>query len=122
MGYSPLGVASPWWCDRTHFEVVGTKIQRRQDDLQEVLRSSSPQSNQLPQKVVWTHLKHPPQKEVEVNLCGHAGKKIFNTALYMYALFKRINQNPAVMRKKKKKKKKKPPFLKKKKKKKKKKS
>ena len=65
--YPSLGVASPWWCHRAHPEAVGPEVQRRQDDLQEVLRPPPPQGHQLPEEEVRSHLKHQAQKEVEVN-------------------------------------------------------
>ena len=63
-----LGSASAWWCHRALPENLGSEVQRRQDDLSQVLRQAPPEGHQLQEEVVRSHLQHQAQEEVEVDL------------------------------------------------------
>ena len=65
--YPPLGPSSSRRCDRALSSHSGPEVQLRQDDLPQVLRSSPPQSHQLPKEELWPHIKHQAQEEAEVN-------------------------------------------------------
>merc|ERR1712226_47837 len=64
---TPSGSATEGWHHRAQLENVGVQVQLRQDDLQKVLRSSSPEGHQLPQEEVWPHQQPATQEEAEVD-------------------------------------------------------
>merc|ERR1712049_43813 len=73
--HPPLGVASPRRRYRALSPFIGPKVQRRQDDLPQVLRPSSPQGHQLQKEVLRPHLQHQTQEEAEVKSVSFSPRK-----------------------------------------------
>merc|ERR1712010_116866 len=67
--YFAPGAPSARRCHRADPASPRAEVQRGQDDLPQVLRSSPPQGHQLQEEEVRTHLQHQAEEEAEVNEC-----------------------------------------------------